>query len=343
MPLADKLIEDAGRIRALVYGPGKMRKTWWALKAAEFGFRVLMFSGEDGHSIVRQLSPEARQRVFIFDWHDGPLDGYFATAMTVALKTGDFYVKESTRQIGNQPIGGSVRVDMRSFDRDTVVVIDTWTALTNSLNRRYAFENNIDLADAKRTEWPGYRYSAMLATWYLAQLRSALRCHYIVVGHETVYEKYGKDPSDPKKQGPLEYTRVQPLSTSNPHGKTIAKEFDHVLHFTSDNPKMVWIDTNGTEDEDAGSRCLPNDRYAWDKLTFGQLVVADGGVLPAQPAAPFDFPFVEDRLASSGLRTPQPVAAIPASFSASTITPDNTLAVTQAALAAQRPSLLFKK
>lgn len=307
MPAAQDLIAQSHRIRAMPYGPGKMRKTWWALAAAEAGYRVLMFSGENGHGIVQRLSPAAQQRVYIIDCADGPTDGFFCTLMTVALKSGKFALNEKTRRMADRQLPDCNWFDLTQLGLETVVVIDTMSELAVSLTRRFAFENNIDLTDAKRVEWEGYRYCGAMMTWFLDQLRCVLKCHYVVVNHATQYEKYGKNPSDPMKMGPLEFSRRQPVSTSNPHGLTVSREFDHVLYFSSSNGKQVWIDTIGDAERDAGSRALPNDRYKWEDLQFANLALADGCTLPAEPAPPFDFPLIENRMAM-GAQTGAPAA-----------------------------------
>lgn len=345
MPTANKLIAEAHRIRALIYGPGKTRKTWWALAAAEAGFRVLMFSGENGHGIVQRLSPEARERVYIIDCADGPMDGFFSVLMAVAFKRGQFAIDETTRRIADRQLPGTTWIDMTAFRNETVVVVDTWTALVQSLVRRFSFENSIDLSDANRVEWDGYRYCGMLATWILDQLRAALHCHYVVIGHATQYEKYKKSPNDPKKQGPLEFSRRQPVSTSNPHGMTISGKFDHVLYFSNSSPKNTWIDTLGDVDHDAGSRALANDRYKWEDLSFATLAQADGMTLPSPAAQPFDFPTTENRVAALGSQSPASAASSTSASAQPVIQPVNAAPITARArpLAQTRPSLLLKR
>lgn len=330
MPIADELIAETHMLRVFIYGPAKMRKTWWALNAAEAGFRVLMFSGERGHGIVQRLSPEARKRVYIIDAHDGALDGFFATSLVTAFRTGDFGIHEKKRLVATPARGGFTRIDMREFGAVDVVVIDSYTAFAESLARRYAFENNIDLADASKPQWEGYRYCGMLASWFLTQLEAVLHCHYVVVGHQTQYEKYEKDPNDPKKQGPLEFSRQQPISTSNPHAMSISGKFDHVLHFGANNPQKVIIDTLGDADHDAGSRALPNGRYTWEELTFAELARRDGCTMPTEPTPPYEFIELEDRLSKMGKKeaptseNPAPIvpqAAAPATIAASPARP----------------------
>jgi len=288
MPAANDLIAQQP-ISALVYGPAKSRKTWWALRAAEAGYRVLVFSLEKGHAIVQQIPPEARERIYIIDAADGPTDGFAALTVTTALKEFNFYIEENKRLVSTKPRAGMVHVDLRSFGTDTVVVWDTYSALAVSTARNFAFENGIDLSDAGKPEWEGYGYCGRLLTWMLTQMR-ALPCHTLVIAHETRYEKYKKDKQNPKRQGPLEFERRQPISSSNPHGMTVARDFDNVLYMYIEG-RSTWIDTRGSRLEDAGSRIIPPNRYSWDELSFGDLARAAGHALPAA-VEPFNFPIV---------------------------------------------------
>jgi hypothetical protein len=338
MPQADQLIQEKHRLRVFGYGAGKRRKTWWGLNAAEYGYRVLMFSGEQGHGIVQRLSPEARTRIYILDLHDGPQNALFAQALTLAFRTGEFYVNEETRQTSPNARAGFRHIDMRGFGTDTLVHIDTYSALVGSLVRRFAFENAIDLADAEKQEWPGYRYCGMLASHLLDQFAAVLNCHYYVVGHETQYEKYSKGPWDAAKKthkpGPLEFSRRQPVSTSNPHGMNVSREFDHVLHFSASGGN-IWIDTKGDDDNDAGSRALPNDKYLWENLNFEALAQTDGCAKPNDFAPPFEsetnFNIIPDALASVSKGQPEPLLQTAAAKAA--VTP----------LATRRPSLVIPK
>ena len=289
MPTAETALKENNRLRIFAYGPAKSKKTWWALKAAEAGYRVLMFSLERGHGIVQQISPEARERIYILDAHDGPTDGYASLFTSMALREYNFYADEARRRVSAKPMAGMEHIDMRGFGADTVIVIDTYTALAISAMRQFSYENNIDLADASKTEWEGYGFSGRMLTWMLVQMRS-LPCHVVCIGHATQYDKFKKGTRG-KPSTEIEWSRRQPISSSNPHGMTIARDWDHVLYFSIEG-RTCWIDTRGNRLEDAGSRALAPDRYNWDELTFGALA-SMAHVQQPDNVAPFDFPLVE--------------------------------------------------
>ena len=290
--ISTTLSEGNDMLRLFIYGPGKSKKTWWALRAAEAGFRVLLFSLERGHGIARQLSQEAQKRIYLLEAHDAPEDGYAARFTVEAFKTFNFYADEQQRRVTSRPASGLRHYDMRGFGRDTVIVIDTYTALAISTARTFSFENKIDLSDADKQEWPGYGYCGRLLTFLLTQFRSA-PCHIIIIGHATQYDFYKKlkGIANKDKRGPLEFSRRQPMSSSNPHGMSISRDFDNVFYMYGEG-RSFYLDSRGNKDEDAGSRIIAPDRYDWETMTFGELAMHANIPHPTD-VAPFDFQIVE--------------------------------------------------
>jgi len=288
MPQADQYLTENTAVRAFIYGHDKSRKTTWAVQAAEAGYRVLLFDFNRGAAALQQLTPEARQRVFVIEASDAYNDAFAARVATFALKNHEFwFADDGSHRIALQQQAGLLHCNMREFGRETVVVFDSYTDLVVSLARQYAFDNNIDLSDAQKPEWEGYRWCGALAQWLLTQMR-ALPCHVVVIGHATQYEKYKRDPSNPKRQGPLEWSRKQPVSTSNPHGMSITRDFDHVLQFYIQG-RTCYIDARGNEHEAGGSRVLGQERYQFDTLPFVTLAQAMGINPPNPPVEPFQF------------------------------------------------------
>lgn len=289
MPSADNYLESHEKLRVLVYGPAKSRKTTWALSAAEAGFNVLLFDMERGGGIARILSPEARSRIYVLDVADN-IDNAFGAKFVASLFTSKkLYLNEGTRQLIVNPRDSFTELDIRSFGSDTVLVLDSYTALVYSSLKEYASENNIDLSEASKTEWDGYGWQGRFLSWFIKNWTSIQNCHTIMIGHATNYEKYKKDPTNPRKQGPLEWTRRQPISSSNPHGMQIAREFTDVLYMYVDN-RQTKIDTRGGQYEDAGSRAVKPDLYNWADLSFEKLCQAAGKSVPANPAKNFVLP-----------------------------------------------------
>jgi hypothetical protein len=296
MPPADIAAKSPHeRLRVLAYGKAKTKKTWWAAQAAEAGFNVILIDGDDGAHIVRNIRADAQARIQIVnvvDTLDRPVFCDFMARMLAQRANNEVIWNEVTRaaQLPTtkaNPEHSYYVIDVRKFTANDVLVIDSWSALVDSLMMRFAVEQKIDLADAKKTEWEGYGFSGRLATFFLAQLH-ALPCHVVVISHESVYEKKKNvDKGNGRIEQIVEYTRTQPVSTSNPHAMQLAKHFSDVLHFTQVNELTYKINAGGEQYRDGGSRNVPPRKYNWPEgkdseaeLSFARLVQALGYALP---------------------------------------------------------------
>lgn len=297
MPSAQQHLENDNSLRILVYGPAKSKKTWWACRAAEFGFRVLLFDFEDGSGILSHLSIEAQKRIFILPFSDGITDTLASNSAVTILKEFSFYVNEQTRKVTNSPQVGSYHIDMRQFGRDTVVIFDSYTALVNSAAKRFAIDHNLNLSDAEKTEWPGYGWSGRLLNWILHQME-AFPCPFILIGHETqnVIKKKVLGGMEAQKKAPIELVRRQVFSSSNPHGLGICKNFTDVIYMYAEG-RSFKVDTRGNKQADGGCQHIPPDLYDWELLNFESFADA-ANISPPANVQPWHFNTVVDQLAS---------------------------------------------
>lgn len=271
--LTDKLEEGKMLLRVLAYGPAKSKKTWWAAKAAEAGFRVHILDGDNGWQILKNIDKEAQKRIEVIDLVDKTKSAVFAVAMTLLLKDGKLIWNENTKTSAKlKPQDATVKLDLDELNHEDVLVVDSWTALVWSLVLRYAKENGIDLTDPEKADRDYYGWSNSLVKWMLNQLQS-LPCHVIVIGHSTVYEKYSKDGKT------IEMQRRQPVSTSGPNAMLMASKFSDVLYFSVKGSSFK-IDVDGDNDKDGGSRGLPPKVYNWEDLQFKDVCAAYGIPLP---------------------------------------------------------------
>jgi len=276
MPQLDTSLEEETLLRLMAFGPGKTRKTWWAGTAAEAGFNVILLDSDDGCAILKNLSPAARKRIYRVNIGDTKKRAVAAEFMTWFCKMPSIFWNETDQKRMIKPDVNCIQLDWARFDRNTVVICDSYSALCWSLALRYCIENQIDLADASKTEWDGYRFCGQLATWMLGQLHT-LPCHFILIGHQEVYEKYVGTGRDRK----IDWTRTQMKSVSGPHAMTIAKGFDEVLYFTIQG-SSVSIDLRPEKDRDGGGRVIPPGRYKWEDLSFKE--VCKLASIPLPPA-----------------------------------------------------------
>ena len=271
--LEQELDEKKMLLRVLAYGPAKTKKTWWAAKAAESNFNVILLDGDDGWHILKNIDKQYQKRISVIRMVDTHKSAAFCKGMTTLLKEYKLVWDEVKKQSSKlQPNANCIYLNFETLTRNDVVIVDSWTALTYSLMFQFAMENDIDISDANKVEWDGYGWAGRIATWMINQLQ-ALPCHVIVIGHRTVYEKRSKDGKTVESQ------RQQLASTSGNHAATMPGKFSDILTFSIKGASYK-IDTSGDYDRDGGSRLFPPKIYNWEELQFKDLILAAGNVLP---------------------------------------------------------------
>ena len=274
--LDQKLESQDMLLRVLAYGNAKTKKTWWAGKAAEAGYNVLLIDGDDGWHILKQIKPEAQKRIQVVNMTDELKRPVFAQSLARLLKDSKLiWDEEKKRSQKLSPNENCIQIDLAQMDANCVFVMDSWTAFARSLLLQYAQENLIDLSIAEEGDdkWGYYRWAGALATWALTQI-TALQCHVICIAHTDVYEKRSKDG---KK---VEWAKRQVKSTSGPHAMQLPSQFSDILYFYQ-HKSATKISTEGAEDADGGSRLIAPGVFNWDDLQFIDLVKAAGLSLPS--------------------------------------------------------------
>jgi len=296
MPILSQKVADLSAnpplLRQLYYGSPKTRKTWLAGTAAEAGFNTILLDSDHGyHVLLKNLTPESQKRLMIIEARDSLKQATAAEFMTRFLKFGYVIFHEPSHQVvvNNKLLQDEtfrsecIQLSLEQhLNHNTVLIVDSYTALVRSISFRYAIENKVDLTDPERTDWEGYAWCGALASWMLEKL-SRLPCHVIVIGHKTVYEKRSKD------QKTIEWTRQQIKSTSGPHSMTVGDMFSDILYFENVSSSMTKISTRADKDMEGGSRLIPPNSYQWEKLQFKDICGYSGIALPS-PSLPYlDF------------------------------------------------------
>ena len=288
--LSDKIetLEDnPPLLRQLFYGSPKTRKTWLAGTAATAGFNTILIDSDHGyHILLKNLPEEARKRLMIIEARDSLKRATAIEFMSRFLKFGNVIFNEETKEV----VLASKLVDencielslKKHLNSNTVLIIDSYTALVRSIAFRYAIENKIDLSDASKPDWDGYAWCGTLASWIVDKL-TTLPCHIIVIGHKTVYEKKS---SDGKK---TEWTRTQLKSTSGPHSMTIGDKFSDILYFENASSSVTKISTRAEKDAEGVSRLIPPGSYNWQELQFDKICEYSGIKLPPKDLPVLDF------------------------------------------------------
>lgn len=284
MPMAN----DPARkrlVRSLIWGKDKTKKTWWACRAAEAGYNVILIDGDDGSTITRQLPPEAQKKILIVDAVNST-KAVFAMFMATFMRPGQEFIWDEQGKISlpikttRKPDHSYIYFCPQKFTANDVVIIDSWTALAASTQLQYATEQDIDLTAIEKEgdQFALLGFQSRFLDYCLNNLH-ALPCHVIVIGHETVYEKWEGKGKDRK----MISSSIQPISSTGPQGMKLGKHFNDVLHFTKLSDLAYRIDAGGTADRSGGSRTLEPKKYDWKEVTPELLFNAIGAKPTNEP------------------------------------------------------------
>lgn len=295
MPYADRYDEDFGRpTRSLLYGPDKTKKTLWSCRAAEAGFNVILIDGDNGSSIVNAidtntkkhlLSLEARKRILIIDAVNTPTVNVFAR-FTATFMRGEPFLWDEKGKVSlpvvhaRKPEKSYVLFDVSKFTMNDLVVLDSWTRLAQSLLFEWARENNVDLTsvDKEGDQFSLMGYQSRFLDYVLGKL-GTFPCHFIVIGHETVYEKFEGKGKDRK----VVEQRTQPFSSTGPHAKKLGAHFSNCLRFTKLSDLAFRIDAGGDASTMGGCRQLAPAKYDWKSISPADIFKAVGSVADGSP------------------------------------------------------------
>lgn len=288
MPKATSSSLAHEQLRVLAYGEPKTRKTLWALKAAEAGFNVFDFDFERGHQIIQAVKPEAKERIGIIDLAVTNNREPGLEFFTRFIKGEKFVWDEATKRV--VPVGAEwnpehshIAINSREMSYNDVIIFDSWTESVDQLVARFARENSIDLSEAAKQEWEGYRWCGALASWFLQNLKT-LPCHVIVTGHSYKYEK----KKGQGKQQVTEWSKIMPKSVSGNHSLSLAGQFTDIIFFELIGTSTM-LDVRPDPDRQAGSRFIEPNRYGFNDLQFSTLADKQGFTPSGEPSKGIRF------------------------------------------------------
>lgn len=273
MPIAAHTVDNNEfLLRVLAYGPAKCKKTWWAATAAEAGFNVLLINGDDGTQVLKNISKPAQSRIRIIDCFDAFGAPRMAEFMARFLRgnavTWDDLDNKMAVAGMLHPEHPHFVLDPKALTKTDVLIVDSWTALSDSTLLKMASEQNVDLSDGAKVEWDLYGPVGRFLTWVLQQL-IGLNCHVILIGHQDSYEKNKKTAAG-KLTAEVEFTRMQVKSSSRPHAMQLPKFFSDVLYFNMIGVNY-YIDTSAHASRDGGCRGVAPKNWPWNELSFARL------------------------------------------------------------------------
>jgi len=251
--------------------------------AAEAGFNVVLLDGDDGSQVVRQLPPKVQEKVLVVDVRDLIDRAVFKEFLAVFVRAkANFYWNEQERKADYRtfnPESSYIKFNPSLLTQNDVLILDSWKAFTKSTLLAYVLANDLDLSDAEKEEWPGYSYQSLFQDFVLKSMH-CLKCHVIVIGHETVYEKWDRRN---KKEPKLLSRKTQIVSSSGPHAKTVMTEFTDILYVERLGPSTFTINTGGDTDRIGGSRLIEPRVFQYDALPVTALLEKIGAKSTGEP------------------------------------------------------------
>jgi hypothetical protein len=319
------------KLRILLLGDTKTGKTHWAGQAAEAGFNVLYLGGDVELPTLVKLSPAAKERLYYMPIHSDMIQ-IVADVVTGRYLWNDAKAKKfSALKDGTDESGAALdpiwELKPTLLDRKWVMVIDSWSTLSYSAMLAKAGEMGVDLADIEKVERSIYSGVGNRLTAILNTLEKA-GCHIIVIGHGRQMEKT-KAPDGGKQtvkevreiDRVIEWTKMIPQSSSNPHGLSMGKFFTDIgwLQFNAGNKRKLsfkpvhdrvsggHLNTEGDPDTDHSFAALI--KFLGGTIPDGTQGTGEG--LTIHPAGTY-VPIAPGK--APALQAPKsPTAAIPAS------------------------------
>lgn len=297
MPRGDKMTAELSLIHGLILGEEKAGKTTWALEAAEAGFNVLFLDGDVAAQRINDLSDSAKQRVFYMDVSDNMVgDSDPRMIQTVAdIFTSSTFLWNDTKQAEysrrdshDESTGACVdeiwEIKPARLDHNWLLVIDSWTTLSYSAMLAKALDLGESLADVEKIERSVYSGTGNRLTSILHTQQKA-PCHTLVIGHPTQYEKRMAEAGKTVKQAMrendqiIEWTKMVPKSSSNPHGYSMGKYFSDIGWFDVSKFGKRVLNFEKTSERTSGGNLNSKGDPRVDH-TFADLVKKIGGTIP---------------------------------------------------------------
>lgn len=290
--------------RLLLIGDGKCGKSYYAGMAGAAGFNVLYLDGDVGAETLHELPMAAKKNIYLVSINDtlgerGLVPSMFNFIENFFTARSPIQWNDTEQRLYNRLLDKEDSTDTFwsikpwLIDKQTVLVIDSWTALVQSMWLRVCEENGLDPSaideDERRKLRSIYQVTQEKANMYLQTIRS-LRCHVIVIAHPNEFVKTEKPSGKTQKQISesdlkILWTKMVPKSTSNNHAFTMARFFTDVGWLEVGAMGDYRIDFRPSPEKISGSHmnklCDANKEGA-----FVELVKKLGGHVPTEVVAP---------------------------------------------------------
>lgn len=297
MPRGDNLRPGDVLFKGLILGDPKAGKTDWVMRAAEAGFNVLYMDGDVAAQTIAGLSPEAKSRIFymnIADKLDGGIDPRMIATVAAFFTSSKFLWNDTKQQEysrvkddHDEETGAALdeiwEFKPARFDHRWVIAIDSWTTLAYSGMLAKALDMGVDLGDIEKADQNLYAGVGNRLTNVLSTIQKA-PCHFAVIGHPSQFEKSkspdGKSQREVKAADRIvEWTKMVPKSSSNPHGLTMGKFFSDIGWIDVNKFGKRELNFNITSERVSGGHLVGKGDPRGD-YSFAKVIEAIGGHLP---------------------------------------------------------------
>ena len=211
--------------RIIIYGAPKSGKTLLAGELAEY-YNIIYVGMENGHETLFQLPEEWQERIELINIPD---TRSFPIAIETALKMvkGAVSICEAHGKVScmicKKAQAEVIEVDLPNLDKDTVVIFDSLSQLTNSA---ISFITK-GRGDDYKLDYDDWGNLGKLLDIFLSHIQQA-GYNVIVISHETEAETEGKKKT------------LVPVGGTRNFSRNVAKYFDHVIYAERKNKKHVF-------------------------------------------------------------------------------------------------------
>jgi hypothetical protein len=278
MPTIDMIPAVTDPVHLLLIGDTKAGKSTYAAQAAKDGFNVIYIDCDNGLSALRYAlgnDVEAQRRVHYF--HTSRPVEFIRNFLRSTEKSplrwnprlNRVWGKLATGVEPNDPIWV---IDITKVPKSWLIVIDSWTAVSADALGIGAADQRAELLEGTNQ---GIYGEANTALTYICNMIQKLPQHVLVQAHGTKFEVYDKPTGVTagqmkQKDMVLRETIDVPLSSSRPHGQTMASRFNHIGWLGVNRLGETEIDFTRTSTRVGGGP--PNRKAKTNDLTFLKLV-----------------------------------------------------------------------
>lgn len=290
MPRMDQAPATKRLVKLMLIGDGKIGKSYYAGMAASEGFNVLYLNGDVATQTLTQLPLEAQRRLYLLEMGDtimgGIRDTKFITSIKAFTSQITFNWNDDLQRVASRNDKSNTiwKIKPGKLDENTVLVIDSWTALVESMAQEAAIANSLDLATASTSQMRAVYQSTGARGTALLQVLRAVGCHVILICHPDEYQHKtapeGKKISDVKEtEMIIDWTKMIPKSSSRPHGMLMSKYLTDVAWMeVSPSGKERRLNFRLRADRISGGHF--DDVKSVEEYSFANLVRKIGGTVP---------------------------------------------------------------